>query len=156
MTMMATRKDKQMMELCKASAEIFRTCSRRAVSAVIVDKRHHIVGMGYNGVPSKMQHCILGGCPRASMDVKPGTEYSNCLAVHAEANALLHSDYTSDAEYLYVNCAPCFECAKLIANSTIGCVYYLNDPNFDSAEAIALLHAAGVETYIMGEINASE
>jgi deoxycytidylate deaminase len=54
----------------------------------------------------------------------------NCFAIHAEANAFLHSDYSSKPTKLYVNGPPCFSCAKLICNSTIKDVFYLADENY--------------------------
>jgi len=153
--MKITRKDEQMMALCLAQAKIFRTCSRRAAAAIIVDERYHVIGTGYNGVPSGMTHCIDGGCPRGQSDVKPGSEYGNCFAIHAEANALLHSDYTANGKYMYVSSEPCFDCAKLIANSTIIGIYYLHDPNFDAEKSMMILHKAGVETCVMGEVESA-
>lgn len=51
--------------------------------------------------------------------------------MHAEANALLHSDYSARAKKIYVNGPPCFSCAKLIANSTVHTVYYMIDSSYE-------------------------
>jgi dCMP deaminase len=93
------------------------TCSRRKHGAVIVRDRH-IVSTGYNGAPSGHPHCDDGACPRAASTAAQGHDYESCIAIHAEANALL---FTSPQERkgatLYSTGAPCFGCAKLIANS---------------------------------------
>jgi deoxycytidylate deaminase len=95
-------------------------CSRRKIGAVIVRDRR-IRSTGYNGPPSGYGHCDEGACPRA---VEPASRmsfgYDNCVAIHAEANALLftHPD-ERDGATLYTTSAPCFSCAKLIANSGI-------------------------------------
>ena len=60
-----------------------------------------------------------------------GSSYDNCIAIHAEANALLHSDYSSKPVKIYVNGPPCFTCAKLIANSTIKEVFYISDSSYN-------------------------
>lgn len=144
---MITRKDRQFLRQCIANAVIFSTCIRRQYFAIVVDKYEHIIGTGYNGVPKGMTHCDKGGCPRAALDVAPRSPYTNCLAIHAEANALLHSDYTSrrDGCTLYVNGTPCWDCAKLIANSGVARLMYLCDvPCEKNVEDILLM--SGVET----------
>lgn len=94
-------------------------CSRRKVGAVIVQQRH-IRSTGYNGPPSGYGHCDAGACPRAQMDATMGFDYDSCVAIHAEANALLYaSPQDREGATLYTSAAPCFSCAKLIANSGI-------------------------------------
>ncbi len=95
------------------------TCSRRKHGAVIVQGRR-IVSTGYNGGPSGVTHCIDGGCPRAESPAPQGHDYEACIAIHAEANALLFSGPDErDGATLYCTGAPCFGCAKLIANSGV-------------------------------------
>lgn len=95
------------------------TCSRRKHGAVIV-KGRRIVSTGYNGAPSGYPHCEDGACPRAASDAKQGHDYDSCIAIHAEANALLFATPEDrDGATLYCTGAPCFGCAKLIANSGV-------------------------------------
>lgn len=95
------------------------TCSRRRHGAVIV-KGRRIVATGYNGGPSGTLHCDEGGCPRAASTAPQGQDYERCIAIHAEANALLFSSPEErDGAALYCTGAPCFGCAKLIANSGV-------------------------------------
>ncbi|MBA2530135.1 MAG: dCMP deaminase family protein [Euzebyales bacterium] len=109
-------------------------CSRRRVGAIIVQGRL-IRSTGYNGPPSGYGHCDAGACPRAltssptgfgpemaGTQRRPpgGDSYDNCVAIHAEANALLFADHHArDGATLYTTAAPCFSCAKLVANSGI-------------------------------------
>jgi dCMP deaminase len=96
------------------------TCSRRKVGAVVVRDRR-IVSTGYNGGPSGMPHCDQGGCPRAASDAPMGSTYDTCIAIHAEANALLFCGPVERAgATVYCTDAPCFGCAKLLANSGVG------------------------------------
>ncbi len=95
------------------------TCSRRKHGAVIVQGRR-IVASGYNGGPSGYPHCLDGACPRATSAAPQGHDYERCIAIHAEANALLFSSPEErDGASLYCTGAPCFGCAKLIANSGV-------------------------------------
>ena len=95
------------------------TCSRRKHGAVIV-KNKRIVSTGYNGAPSGYPHCDEGYCPRATSDAAQGHDYESCIAIHAEANALLFSSPEErEGATLYCTGAPCFGCAKLISNSGI-------------------------------------
>lgn len=124
---MISRKDIQFMRTCVAMSGIFATCAKRQYAAILTDNLGHIVGTGYNGGPRGAKHCIDGGCPRLMENSPHGSNYDNCIAIHAEANAFLHSDYSSRPTKIYVNGPPCFSCAKLIANSTVTDVYYLAD-----------------------------
>jgi len=94
-------------------------CSRRRVGAVLVQRRR-VRSTGYNGPPSGYGHCQDGRCPRANSDSAMSLGYDNCVAIHAEANALLFSDVADrSGAALYSTAAPCFSCAKLIANSGV-------------------------------------
>jgi dCMP deaminase len=111
--------DDYFLELARAAASRA-TCIRRKHGAVIV-KGRRIVSTGYNGGPSGYPHCDEGACPRAASDAPQGHDYERCIAIHAEANALLFcSPEERDGASLYCTGAPCFGCAKLIANSGVG------------------------------------
>lgn len=144
---MINRKDIQFINLCVQASKIFSTCGKKKYAAVLVDDCNHIVGFGYNGGPSGHVHCEDGGCPRLQENSPSGSKYDNCIAVHAEANALLHSDYTSNAKKIYINGPPCFDCAKLIANTTIKKIYYINDITYIKWKEIKnFLNRSGIET----------
>jgi len=110
--------DEYFLSLAEATATRS-NCSRRKVGAVIVQDRH-IRSTGYNGPPSGYGHCDAGACPRALTDSPMSFGYDNCVALHGEANALLFSTPRDrQGATLYTSAAPCFSCAKLIANSGI-------------------------------------
>lgn len=118
----------------------FSTCTRRKYGSIILSKDNRVVGIGYNGAPPTVKHCDEGGCPRALQDVPHGSQYDNCIAVHAEANALIYSDITlRQGGTLIVNGPPCYSCAKLIAGSGIKNVVYKTDSaykDFDTARKL--------------------
>jgi len=101
-----------MLELVSARS----TCPRRLVGAIITDDEGRILATGYNGVPSGFDHCVDVPCAGAQ-DQSGNT--SRCEAVHAEANAVLQCWRLDLARTIYVSVSPCFECAKLIANTPI-------------------------------------
>jgi dCMP deaminase len=138
------RKDIQFLELCSAAAQIFSTCGKRQYSAILVDKRDRIVGMGYNGGPSGLPHCNEGACPRLAENSPSGSSYENCFAIHAEQNALLNK--VGDAYRLYVNGQPCFTCAKMIVNSGVKFVYFVRDESYvESGKTNQFLASSNVE-----------
>lgn len=142
-----SNKDLQWLKLCSKAADIFSTCAKRKYAAFIVDSHGHVVGMGYNGVPKGMTHCSNGGCPRLKEESLSGSPYDNCFSIHAEANALLHSDYAPRREgaTLYVNGQPCFSCAKLIVNG-VDRVVFISDPTYsDSVNTYELLVESRVQ-----------
>lgn len=97
------------------------TCQRRKVGAVITTIDGKILGTGYNGVPKRYPHCIDKACPGV-LDASGDT--SNCVAVHAEQNAIINCADLSRAYYLYCTCLPCFICSKMILNTNIQVVVY--------------------------------
>lgn len=99
------------------------TCANRAVGAVVVSTTNRIVSTGYNGGPSGFKHCVDGGCPRANSGKQTGFGYDECIAIHAEVNALLFaSPEERQGGTLYTSLFPCFNCAKVISNSGIDAV----------------------------------
>jgi len=143
-----TRKDLQYMQMCYSSATIFSTCGKKKYAAILVDEMGHIVGFGYNGGPRNSRHCEDGGCPRFQEMSPNGSNYDNCIAIHAEANAFLHSDYSSKPVKLYVNGPPCITCAKMIVNSTVEHVYYVSDSDYIQwPEVETFLNSSGVSTH---------
>lgn len=102
-------------------------CTRRAVGAVVV-QRNRLVSTGYNGAPAGQPGCLTAGaCPRGrlSYDEAPAmssydTGPSACIAVHAEANALLYADRAdAAASVVYVTDEPCPGCRRLLAAARV-------------------------------------
>lgn len=66
---------------------------------------------------SRCKCCNPWPCPDA---VEPGSNYDNCLASHAEINAVMDVDNRArlDGAVLYCTDPPCDGCAKTIENTT--------------------------------------
>lgn len=91
-------------------------CERSRVGAVIVKDRR-IRATGYNSAPAGKPGCDT--CPRRLSGCEPGSDYGpgpgSCVAVHAEANALLYCDRVDlQGATLYITRGPCYACQKLI------------------------------------------
>lgn len=148
------RKDIQFLKLCSTGANIFSTCGKKKYMAILTDDEYQVIGIGYNGGPPSAKHCEEGGCPRLKEESASGSIYDNCIAIHAEQNAFLHSDYSSKPTKLFVNGPPCFTCAKLIVNSSVNTVFYIRDEGYENWPDIANFMAEnGVE--ILGFKSAS-
>jgi dCMP deaminase len=109
------------------------------VGACVVDTENKIVGVGYNGYP---RHCHNTTWNREG-EYKH-TKYA--YVVHAEANAILNSSYTQCCT-MYCTLFPCNECAKLIIQSGIIQIIYLEDKYHDNEKwfiSRELLNDAGV------------
>ncbi len=105
-------------------------CSRRRIGAVIV-KNNRIVATGYNGAPAGQPGCLDGFCPRAQLEVEPYSSYDNCIAVHAEANAIIYADRDKcEGATIYITDMPCHECTKLIAGAGIRKIVYANEKGY--------------------------
>lgn len=92
-------------------------CSKVQVGAIIVDTKNRLVTTGYNGPPGGLNKNCSTDCPRY-LGQDNSNDYSSCLTIHAEANALLFCDRRDrEGGTIYVSGACCLGCAKLIANS---------------------------------------
>jgi dCMP deaminase len=121
------------------------TCLRRQVGAIaVIDKR--ILATGYNGAPSHLKHCQELGCLRQNNNVPSGQRHEICRALHAEQNVIIQAAYhgvsLADAE-LYCTDSPCVICAKMIINTGIKRIVYLN--GYPDELAISMLEEAGLE-----------
>lgn len=97
-------------------------CTRRRVGCVVVlDNR--IISTGYNGAPASDPGCAsAGACPRGQLSYEAlpkDSSYHNCIAIHAEANALLYARTSCVGATAYVTDNPCPDCAKLLRGAGI-------------------------------------
>jgi len=109
-------------------------CKRKQVGALIVKDRT-IISDGYNGTPSGFENC----CEDENNQTK-------WYVLHAEANAILkisRSTQSCEGATLYLTLSPCKECSKLIFQSGIKRVVYIQD--YSDNEGLAFLKDAGVE-----------
>ena len=110
-------------------------CKRKQVGALIVKDRT-IISDGYNGTPSGFENCCE--------DENNKTKW---YVLHAEANAILkisRSTQSCEGATLYLTLSPCKECSKLIFQSGIKRVVYIQD--YPDNEGLVFLKDAGVET----------
>jgi dCMP deaminase len=134
------------LKVCRFAAREFSTCAKRQYFAVVLSPEGRIAGTGYNGSPPGIPHCADGYCPRMQEGSEPGSAYDNCIALHAEENALLWSDRTDrQGGTIIVNGPPCWACGKKIAGSGVSRLVYMSDPSYaDWPRVEALLSTAGV------------
>jgi len=92
------------------------------VGACIVNPKKRIIGIGYNGLPFG---CDDDEFPWENEGEFLDTKYP--YVVHAEPNAILNSTEKLDDCTLYVTLFPCNECTKLIIQSGIKEIVYLDD-----------------------------
>jgi len=115
------------------------------VGACIVDANKSIIGIGYNGFPRGCSDEVLPWARSASCELHKKYPY----VVHAEVNAILNKGSASiRGATIYVALFPCNECAKVIIQSGIREVVYLNDHYHDTDGCKAsriMFKMAGVE-----------
>ena len=107
---------------------------RKNVGALVV-KNGTIISDGYNGTPS--------GFPNDCEDIDGNTHW---YVLHAEANAILktaRSTQDISGSTLYLTLSPCKDCSKLIIQSGIKKIAYLED--YRDQDGIKILRAAGIE-----------
>lgn len=113
-------------------------------AALVRDRR--ILATGYNGAPSKLEHCLDIGCLREQLSVPSGERHELCRGLHAEQNAIiqaaLHGVITKGAT-LYCTNHPCVICAKMIINA--GIVRIVVRDGYHDKLAAQMLNEAGIK-----------
>jgi len=111
---------------------------RRKVGAILV-KAGRIISIGYNGTPPKFDNACEYIDQVDEMYTKPEV-------LHAEMNCIgkvARSTESAEGSTLYVTCAPCFECAKLLLTAGISRVVYKDD--YRRSDGISLLKLGNVQ-----------
>jgi len=126
------------MKMALAIAELSRA-ERKKVGAIIVSKDDQVISQGFNGTPHGWDNCC------EEKDPKTGELRTIREVLHAEANAITkcakYMTSTKDAT-LYVTLSPCFECAKLIIQSEIKRVLFID--GYRSLDGVRFLKENGV------------
>ncbi|MDO5509618.1 MAG: dCMP deaminase family protein [Weeksellaceae bacterium] len=108
-------------------------CKRKQVGALIVRDRM-IISDGYNGTPSGFENIC-----------EDEQGYTKWYVLHAEANAILKvasSSQSCNGATLYITLSPCKECSKLVHQSGIARVVYIDQ--YSDTSGIDFLQMAGV------------
>ncbi len=109
-------------------------CKRKKVGALLV-KDKMIISDGYNGTPSGFEN----ECEESPQKTKD-------YVLHAEANAITKvakSGNSSKGATLYVTASPCIECSKLIIQSGIKRVVFIE--KYRITDGLELLKRANIE-----------
>lgn len=109
-------------------------CHRRQVGALLV-KGRMIISDGYNGSPTGFDNCCE--------DENGETLW---YVLHAEANAIMkvaRSTQDADGSTLYITLSPCKECSKLVLQSGIQRVVYIE--KYKDPSGLEFLSKAGIE-----------
>lgn len=125
------------------AASLLAKCTRRKCGAAIFGADKRIVSTGRNGAAAGEPHCTDGACPRGRHYpwgpegncscglphpcpdyVEPYEPYEKgrglCIAVHAEANAIIYADYHRlPGSTIYITDPPCHNCTLLILGAGI-------------------------------------
>ena len=117
-------------------------CERKKVGALIVKDRM-IISDGYNGTPSGAENRCEDECGK-----------THWFVLHAEANAILKlasSTQSAKGATLYLTLSPCKECSKLILQSGIKRLVYIDQ--YSDTEGLKFLENAQVEVLQIKEEN---
>jgi len=137
-------KDRLFMNIAK-EMQTQSTCLRRWVGAVLV-RDNIILSTGYNGTPSKLNHCKDHGCLRQKLKIPSGSKSELCRGVHAEINAIIQcaiKHTNPQNSVLYCTTHPCIWCVKTLINAGVKEVVYLEE--YDDDLAKEMLKEAGIK-----------
>ena len=122
--------------------------NRLKVGAVVV-KDHRILSYGYNGTPVGFDNDCELHIPEQTGPGGTTIEKQTITkpeVIHAEQNALMkvaRSSDSTDGAVMFVTHSPCVDCAKLILQSGIKEVYYIED--YRSTGGIDILRNGNVK-----------
>ena len=129
------------METAQTFAEL--SHARRLKVGAIVVKDDRIISIGYNGMPAGWDN----NCEEETRYEDGGVNLKTKPEVlHAETNAiakLAKSNDSGNGATMFVTHSPCIECAKLIYQSGINHVVYMQKYRDDAG--ITFLEKSGVE-----------
>lgn len=122
---------------------------RLKVGAIIAKDNGNILSYGYNGMPTGMDNC----CEFYVSDVRitdVGVHehrhlQTNPEVLHAESNAIMKcakEGKSTNGAWLFLTHSPCINCAKLIVQSGISAVVYLED--YRDSTGVDFLNKCGV------------
>jgi len=120
-------------------------CQRKQVGAIIVNNRM-IISDGYNGTPSGFEN----PCEDEEGDTK-------WYVLHAEANAIMkvaRSTNDMSGATLYITLSPCKECSKLIHQSGVKRLVYIEE--YKDRSGLDFLKEAGVDLTHISDISEEE
>jgi dCMP deaminase len=129
------------MKTARVFAELS-TAKRKQVGAVVV-KDDRIISIGYNGMPSGWDNNCEDEI--SYPDAHGVTLKTKPEVLHAESNAiakLAKSTESGDGASMFITCAPCMDCAKMIFQSGIKEVFYGEDYRDDVG--ILFLNKCGI------------
>jgi dCMP deaminase len=129
------------MKTARVFAELS-TAKRKHVGAVVV-KDDRIISIGYNGMPSGWDNNCEDEI--SYPDAHGVTLKTKPEVLHAESNAiakLAKSTESGDGASMFITCAPCMDCAKMIFQSGIKEVFYGEDYRDDVG--ILFLNKCGI------------
>jgi dCMP deaminase len=122
---------------------------RMKVGAVIV-KDDRIISIGYNGMPTGWNN----NCEQVVGHTHEGPVLKTKPEVlHAESNAiakLAKSTESGDGASMFITCAPCVECAKMIYQAGIREVFYGH--KYRSDDGIDFLYKCGITVRQLDEV----
>jgi dCMP deaminase len=144
------------------------TCLRRAVGAVLVNARGHVLATGYNGVASGLPHCNYACAVTVSSYEPPRDEYpfacsgagaesgaalEACGAIHAEQNALLQCRDAWEIETCYVTHSPCLHCVKMLMNTSTRRIVFATRylPHDHSARSLWVASSPSPSSPLLGD-----
>lgn len=110
------------MEIAKLSARRSKDPDVQVGCCIVDKKSKHILSIGYNGLPYNYSDDDFAW-EKSSNFLKDKSSY----VVHAEANAILNAKSSLEDGIVYVTLFPCNECAKLLAQSKVSKIIYLNE-----------------------------
>lgn len=155
-------RDEMFSKICQVVAQRS-TCWRSQVGALIV-KDGRIVSMGYNGPVSGMPACVKPIPPADWMDgpycfgsvvddiIMEKLKERTCMgpgctrSLHAETNAIAfaaRAGVSVEGCTMYCSMSPCINCAKVIVNSGIRELKYLEE--YRDTSGLELLKKAGIK-----------
>jgi len=129
---MINKKDLLMMQVTKRMS-LLSDDPNTKVGCLICDEKYHVIGLGFNKFPDRCEKRIFSWRREGKF---LNTKYP--YVIHAEAVAILDCiEKKKKPKFLFTTLFPCNECAKLIVQSGIKKVFYLEDKYADTDSVIA-------------------
>lgn len=122
--------DEHFLSLAKTAA-LRADCRRSRVGAIVVTPDNQVAGEGYNGSQPGDVSCLAGNCERGRLsyeDCPANSDYGNCIAVHAEQNAVENAQRSGlPFSKVYTSRKPCSDCVAFCQANGVAKIIWRED-----------------------------
>jgi dCMP deaminase len=117
------------------------------VGCVLVNDNRHVIATGYNGAPAGMLNCSDPDVGCQCLKRESGKDLDQCVAVHAEENALIQVKNAFEIHDCFTTTFPCKRCLRMLMNTSCVNIYYYEEYS-GILESVVQWQKSSIDRYV--------